>query len=152
MVFKIDITFFKCVKGVGINTFNTGSFLIKFIFMKKVAIFITLVLAILNNLSAFSQENKTDNVNNLAISKKLIIYGSDTCHYCLDTKSFLKNNNIEFIYYDVDVNIDKQNEMIMKLKSAKISISNLNLPVVDKKGDIFTNNMKFDEFLNKIIE
>ncbi len=140
------------MKGVGVNTLNTGSFLIKFSFMKKNVFFITVILALLNNFSAFSQGIKTDDINNLVVSEKLIIYGSDTCHYCLETKIFLKKNNIEFQYYDIDLNLAKQKEMIAKLKAANISLSNLTLPVVDKVGSIFINNEKFEEFLNKLLE
>lgn len=82
----------------------------------------------------------------------IIIYGSDTCHYCLDTKTYLKESGIGFIYFDVDVNLEKQREMIEKLKKANISLSNLSLPVIDKKGEIFTNGDNFDKFLQKIIE
>jgi len=30
------------------------------------------------------------------------VYRSDTCHYCNDTKSYLKENNISFEYFDID--------------------------------------------------
>lgn len=32
---------------------------------------------------------------------KIIVYGSDSCHSCLDTKAFLKEKNIKFTYYDI---------------------------------------------------
>lgn len=120
--------------------------------MRRFVIFISVVLSILNNISAFSQEIKSDDINNQVISEKPIIYGSDTCHYCLETKTFLKKNNTLFVYYDVDRNTDKEKEMIMKLKAAKIPLSNLNLPVIDKGGFVFINDGKFEEFLKRIIE
>lgn len=96
-------------------------------------------------------QNKLDKTND-SLSTQIIVYGSDTCHYCMDTKNFLKVNNIKFVYFDVDVNIDKQKEMIAKLKAANIALSNLMLPVVDKGGSIFINNYKFEEFLSKLLE
>lgn len=84
--------------------------------------------------------------------KKMVVYGSDTCHYCLDTKSFLIKNNIKFIYYDINKNQVKQNEMIAKLKAANISLSNLSLPVIDKNGAVFINNIEFEKFLHKLLE
>jgi glutaredoxin len=80
----------------------------------------------------------------------LIIYGSEDCHYCINTKKYLKENNIEFVFFDIDKNPDALKEMLFKLKNAGISTSNLGIPVIDKQGTIFTNNGSFDEFLNKL--
>jgi glutaredoxin len=82
----------------------------------------------------------------------IIVYGSDTCHFCVDTKQFLKDKKVTFVYYDVDVNEEKLKEMLFKLRKAKIATSSLSLPVIDKDGEIFTNSEPFEEFLNKILE
>jgi glutaredoxin len=79
--------------------------------------------------------------------EKIIVYGSDTCHSCLDTKAFLKEKNIKFTYYDIDINKQKEQEMLVKLQKANISIQTLNLPVIDNKGDVFLNKGNFKEFL-----
>lgn len=85
------------------------------------------------------------------ISKKaIIIYGSDDCHHCIDTKAYLKKNNIEFVFFDIDKNAVALKEMLAKLKNAGISTSNLGIPVIDKQGFIFTNNGVFEEFLKKL--
>ena len=42
--------------------------------------------------------------------------------------------------------------MLKKLKGANIPTSNLNLPVIDKGGIIFTNDGVFESFLLKLIE
>ena len=81
----------------------------------------------------------------------LIVYGSDTCHYCLDTKTYLNENNIKYIYHDIDKNQEKLNEMITKLRANNISLSNLSLPVIDKNGFVFSNSIEFDKFLIKIL-
>jgi len=84
--------------------------------------------------------------------KNIIIYGSDTCHYCLDTKAYLKERKIDFIYYDVDVNLVKQREMLIKMQKAGISTDNLSLPVIHKSGTLFMNSGDFDKFLKRLIE
>ena len=84
--------------------------------------------------------------------KIIIVYGSDTCHYCTDTKAFLKEKNVKFVYYDVDVNLEKQQEMLNKLIKASIDVSSLSLPVIDKGGELFINGKDFSVFLKRIIE
>ena len=37
-------------------------------------------------------------------------------------------------------------------KKANISLNNLGIPVIDKYGEIFTNNANFDDFLKKLIQ
>jgi glutaredoxin 3 len=92
------------------------------------------------------QENKQQ------ISNKnvMIVYGSDDCHHCIDTKTFLKDNKIEFVFFDIDKNPKALKEMLGKLRNAGISTSSLGIPVVDKQGTIFTNNGIFEEFLKKL--
>ncbi|PTX62263.1 glutaredoxin [Kordia periserrulae] len=93
-----------------------------------------------------------DDKSKHTITKTIIVYGSDTCHFCVDTKQFLKDKKVTFVYYDVDVNEEKLKEMLFKLRKANISTSNLSLPVIDKDGEIFTNSEPFEEFLKKILE
>jgi len=92
--------------------------------------------------------------DNVAIKKELkeiIIYGSGTCHYCIDTKTYLTKKNIPFIFYDLDIDSQKIEEMYVKLRKANISTSNFQIPVVDKGGKIITNDYStFDVFLSKL--
>ena len=83
--------------------------------------------------------------------KTIIIYGSHDCHYCIASKNLLIENKIPFVFFDIDSNKDALNEMLAKLKKANISLNNLGIPVVDKYGEIFTNNANFDDFLKKLI-
>ncbi len=87
------------------------------------------------------------NIKTNSKTKQIIVYGSDTCHYCIDTKTFLQSKNIEFTYYDIDVNKVKEQEMLVKLKKANIPVYTLSLPVIDNKGDVFLNEGDFKEFL-----
>lgn len=79
--------------------------------------------------------------------EKMIVYGSDNCHSCLDTKAFLKEKNIKFTYYDIDVNKVKEQEMLVKLQKANIPTYTLSLPVIDNKGDVFLNKGNLKGFL-----
>ena len=81
---------------------------------------------------------------------EIIIYGSDQCHHCIDTKAYLKEKNIEFVFHDIDKDMEALKEMLDKLKKANISSSNLVIPVVDKKGEIIINNGDFQDFLIKL--
>ena len=103
---------------------------------------------------AFSQAKYSDKkvVKELK-ANNIIVYGSDTCHYCIDTKEFLKEKQIKFMYYDVDVDIEKQNEMVEKLQKAGIPLDAISLPIVDLHGKLKMNNVAdFDGFLKSLIE
>jgi glutaredoxin 3 len=91
-----------------------------------------------------------DNLTSQKDLKKIIVYGSDTCHYCIDTKAYLKEKKIDFIYYDVDVNLLKQREMLIKMQKAGLSADNLSLPVVDLYGKLIMNGANFEDFLKKL--
>jgi glutaredoxin 3 len=118
----------------------------KYLHMKYIATIIFILSTL--NMNAQVSSKKSKELSEV----KIIVYGSDTCHYCIDTKAYLKEKHIDFIYFDVDVNLEKQQEMLVKLQKANISIETLSLPVIDKKGEIFTNGNDFDKFLKKIIK
>jgi glutaredoxin 3 len=40
--------------------------------------------------------------------------------------------------------------MLGKLRAAKISANGLGIPVIDKYGEVFTNNINFEDFLKKL--
>lgn len=110
--------------------------------MKKI---IFLLLTIFGTFTANAQEKKS-----VETTPKTIVYGSDECHHCIDTKAFLTKNNISFEFFDIDKNPEALKEMLTKLRNAKISTQNLGIPVVDKNGVIYMNNGVFEEFLQKI--
>jgi glutaredoxin len=71
----------------------------------------------------------------------------------VDTKLFLKEKQVDFTYYDVDVNFEKQKEMVSKLQKAGIPLDAIALPVVDLKGNLIMNNTEdFDGFLKGLIK
>lgn len=80
----------------------------------------------------------------------ILVYGSNQCHHCLETKAFLTKNNIAFVFFDIDTDTAALHEMLKKVKAAGISTSNLGIPVIDKNGTLFSNNGVFEEFLKKL--
>ena len=113
--------------------------------------FVFLFILLLIHINANAQTNhKSEPV--VEKTKAIIIYGSQDCHYCIASKNLLLEHKIRFVFFDIDTNKDALNEMLAKLKKANISVNNLGIPVIDKYGEIFTNNANFDDFLKKLIQ
>ncbi|GLB48511.1 glutaredoxin family protein [Neptunitalea lumnitzerae] len=83
-------------------------------------------------------------------TQPIIVYGSNNCHYCTDTKDYLERHQIAYIFYDVDTDTEALQTMLKKLKQAGISLSNVAIPVIDKNGAIFMNTGEFEVFLEKL--
>jgi len=65
------------------------------------------------------------------MSKKVMVYGTPTCPYCIKLKQFLKDKNITF--EDIDVSTDKVKADEMIKKSGQMGV-----PVSDIDGEIIT--------------
>ncbi|MCX7916825.1 MAG: glutathione S-transferase N-terminal domain-containing protein [bacterium] len=63
------------------------------------------------------------------MNKKVILYSTKTCPFCRLVKDFLKQNNIEFIDYDVGEDREKLDEMVKKS-------GQMGVPVIDIDGEI----------------
>ncbi|MFM2230235.1 MAG: hypothetical protein RL607_1493 [Bacteroidota bacterium] len=85
-----------------------------------------------------------------AKEKVIIIYGSVDCHYCIDTKAYLDKRNIAYVFYDIDKDTVALREMLAKLKQAGMPTYGLSIPVIDKYGVLFMNDIPFEEFLKKL--
>jgi glutaredoxin len=119
--------------------------------MKKISYLLLLFLALFQynlNAQAIAKPEKNDEKT----QKAILIYGSPDCHYCTDVKNILIEKKINFIFYDIDTDKVALNKMLAKLKKANISTNNLGIPVIDKYGEIFSNNANFDDFLKKLIQ
>lgn len=113
--------------------------------MKNLALLIfVFVTTSYGNLMAQKVQNKTTE------KAAMIVYGSDDCQHCIDTKKYLLEHNIPFVFYDIDKNHEALQEMLSKLRKAGLSTSNLGIPVIDKQGEVFTNAGVFEEFLKKL--
>lgn len=100
----------------------------------------------------FSSQLLAQGISETQSQQVLIVYGSDTCHYCIETKEILTEKKINFQYYDVDTNRPKLQEMLDMLEENNFSLSNVQLPVVDRNGDVFMNDSDFDQFIEKLIK
>ncbi|MBM3252554.1 MAG: glutaredoxin family protein [Candidatus Omnitrophica bacterium] len=63
------------------------------------------------------------------MDKNVIIYSTPTCPWCMRTKQFLKENNINFQDFDVSSNQQAAEEMIKKS-------GQMGVPVLDIDGEI----------------
>jgi glutaredoxin 3 len=63
------------------------------------------------------------------MDKKVKIYSTPTCPYCIRAKQFLKDQNISFEDVDVSTNREAGEEMIQKS-------GQMGVPVLDIEGEI----------------
>lgn len=63
------------------------------------------------------------------MDKKVKIYSTPTCPFCMMSKKFLKENNIDF--EDIDVSTDQAKAQEMVQKSGQMAV-----PVLDIDGEI----------------
>jgi glutaredoxin-like YruB-family protein len=77
------------------------------------------------------------------MSKKVIVYSTPTCPYCLRLKGFLKESGIEFENKDVSTDEAAKNEMVEKSKQ-------MGVPVIDIEGDIIVGFDK--DRINTLLE
>lgn len=63
------------------------------------------------------------------MSKKVTVYSTPTCPYCVRVKEFLRDNNIEFEDIDVSQDGEKAEEMVDKT-------GQMGVPVLDIDGGI----------------
>jgi len=63
------------------------------------------------------------------MDKKVLVYSTPTCPYCIRTKQFLKDNNISFEDIDVSRNQAAAEEMISKS-------GQMGVPVLDISGEM----------------
>ena len=63
------------------------------------------------------------------MDKKVTVYSTATCPYCIRAKQFLKDNNITFENFDVSTDQEKTQEMIRKS-------GQMGVPVLDIDGEI----------------
>ena len=63
------------------------------------------------------------------MDKKVTVYSTSTCPFCIRAKQYLKENNIAFEDIDVSVNHEKAQEMIKKS-------GQMGVPVLEIEGQI----------------
>jgi len=65
------------------------------------------------------------------MAKKVLVYSTPTCPWCIRAKQFLNDNNIIFENYDVSADQSKAEEMVKKT-------GQMGVPVLDIEGEIIT--------------
>jgi len=63
------------------------------------------------------------------MDRNVVIYSTPTCPWCMRTKQFLKENNINFQDFDVSSNQQAAEEMVRKS-------GQMGVPVLDIDGEI----------------
>jgi glutaredoxin 3 len=63
------------------------------------------------------------------VNRKVTIYSTPSCPFCMMTKRFMKENNIDF--EDIDVSTDQAKAQEMVRKSGRMAV-----PIVDIDGEI----------------
>jgi glutaredoxin-like YruB-family protein len=63
------------------------------------------------------------------MAKKVNVYSTSTCPFCIRAKQYLKDNNIEFVNFDVGADHAKAEEMMKKS-------GQMGVPVIDIEGEI----------------
>ncbi|MDD4938946.1 MAG: glutaredoxin domain-containing protein [Candidatus Omnitrophica bacterium] len=63
------------------------------------------------------------------MDKKILVYSTPTCPYCVRAKQFLKDNNVAFEDIDVSLNQAAGDEMVRKS-------GQMGVPVLDIEGEI----------------
>ena len=63
------------------------------------------------------------------MAKKVTVYSTPTCPYCIKVKQFLQDNNITFEHFDVAADQAKAEEMAKKT-------GQMGVPVIDIDGEI----------------
>ena len=61
--------------------------------------------------------------------KKVTVYSTQSCPFCIRAKQYLKDNNIEFTNFDVGSDQTKAQEMMKKS-------GQMGVPVIDIEGEI----------------
>ena len=63
------------------------------------------------------------------MAKKVTVYSTPTCPYCIRAKQFLKDSNVAFEDIDVSTDTEKAQEMVNKS-------GQMGVPVLDIDGEI----------------
>ena len=71
--------------------------------------------------------------------QKIIVYGSDSCHYCLDTKDYLKKYKFAIEYFDMSLNRCPSYEDAKKWREKSLAELPANTTVTELEEDTLEN-------------
>ena len=75
------------------------------------------------------------------MNKKVIIYSTPTCHYCLGAKQFFKEHNVAYEEHNVATDVARRKEMMDK--SGQLGVPVIAISEADGSGESIT--IGFDE-------
>lgn len=80
---------------------------------------------------------------NLQQEKDVFIYGSNACDHCINLKKALDSAEIEYTFYDIDVDKVRENEMVSLLNKYKRG-GHVTFPVAEVDGKELIIGANFD--------
>lgn len=76
--------------------------------------------------------------------KKVTLYTTPSCQYCEQAKEYMKENDIDYKYYDVSEDTDRRKEMIEKS-------GQMGVPVIELGDEMMVgfDEERFEEMVQK---
>ena len=68
-------------------------------------------------------QNRIYNMNE---DKKIEVYSSPTCHYCVDLKKFLDEKGVQYTEYDVTTDEEKRKELLERSQQVGVPVMFIN--------------------------
>lgn len=75
------------------------------------------------------------------MNKKVVIYSTPTCHYCLGAKEFFKSHNVAYEEHNVATDVARRKEMMAKSGQLGVPV----ITVSDEDGSNESLVIGFDE-------
>ncbi|MFW6020024.1 MAG: glutaredoxin family protein [Bacteroidales bacterium] len=77
------------------------------------------------------KEDDDNNQQNAGADYEILIYGRPSCGLCQGFKDDCDAEELDYTFYDIDTDDEKNTEMWDKLNEAGMGGSNITLPIVD---------------------
>ncbi|MGM0647738.1 MAG: glutaredoxin family protein [Bacteroidota bacterium] len=107
--------------------------------MKNVKSLLFLSLMVLSSMVFFTSCDKDDdddtNNKDTQVEWEVLVYGRPTCGLCNAFKDAADAEGLEYTFYDIDTDSEKNSEMWDKLNDAGMGGGSITLPVVDAYVD-----------------
>lgn len=105
--------------------------------MKK---WLLIVLIVYGAFNWYQQHNVSNNYRYGEPHNQLIMYSLTTCGYCKQKVKQLKQENIAFTEYFIDVDSKRKEELFAKLEKSGYQSRSIGTPTFDVYGTILPNN------------
>ncbi len=78
----------------------------------------------------------------------ITVYGDATCDHCIELMTKLDLHNLTYTFHDVQRNLTRANEMIMKIQAIDYR-GNVSLPVLEVGGELLVSPT-IDQVIEKV--